>query len=127
MANTTLTVESLKQLMKLTQRKEQLLKEIEKVEDMIKGALGGKTPRGPKATPAKRAGKTAAKPRGRKRRGSLGKKILAALEAAGAKGVKVADLAKQIGAKGPNLHVWFATTGKKHTKKVGRGHYKLAK
>lgn len=123
MANTTLTVESLKQLMKLTQRKEQLLKEIEKVEDLIKGALGGKAPRGRKAAAPKAAGK----PRGRKRRGSLGKKILAALEAAGAKGVKVADLAKQIGAKGPNLHVWFATTGKKHTKKVGRGHYKLAK
>jgi len=30
---------------------------------------------------------------------------------------------------GTNLHVWFATTGKKNPaiKKVGKGHYKLAK
>jgi hypothetical protein len=134
MQNTELTVQSLKQLMNLTQRKEQLLKEITKIEDLIKSALGGgAAPRGRKPGKAKKAAKSAkapksaGKPRGRKRRGSLGKKILAALESAGAKGVKVADLANAIGVKGPNLHVWFATTGKKHTKKIGRGHYKLAK
>ena len=131
MQSTELTVQSLKQLMNLTKRKEQLLKEITKIEDLIVSALGGgPAPRGRKPGKAKKAAKaakTAGKPRGRKRRGSLGKKILAALESAGAKGVKVADLANAIGVKGPNLHVWFATTGKKHTKKIGRGHYKLAK
>lgn len=40
---------------------------------------------------------------------------------ADAKRVKVADLAKHLGLKNANLHAWFATTGKKHTKKVGRG------
>lgn len=132
MQSTELTVQSLRQLMNLTKRKEQLLKEITKIEDLIMGALGGgPAPRGRKPGKAKKAAKPAKaadkKPRGRKRRGSLGKKILAALESAGAKGVKVADLANAIGVKGSNLHVWFATTGKKHTKKIGRGHYKLAK
>jgi hypothetical protein len=43
-------------------------------------------------------------------------------------GVKVADLAKTLKVKGTNLHVWFATTGKKNPgiKKAGKGHYKLA-
>jgi hypothetical protein len=29
--------------------------------------------------------------------------------------MKVADLAKSLGMKNANLHVWFATTGKDHT------------
>lgn len=60
-------------------------------------------------------------------RGGLGKRVLAALEGAGPAGVKVAELAKTLGVKGTNLHVWFATTGKKHAKKVGRGHYRVKK
>ena len=125
-------VESLKSLMGFAKRKDQLSKEIAKIEEQIVAFLGGK--------PAPKAGKKAAKKAARKasakkaapkarrgKRGSLGKKVLAALEAAGAKGAKVADLAKDLGLKNANLHVWFATTGKKHTKKVGRGHYKIKK
>jgi hypothetical protein len=43
--------------------------------------------------------------------------------------VKVVELAKKIGVKGTNLHIWFATTGKKNPaiKKVGKGHYQLKK
>jgi hypothetical protein len=43
--------------------------------------------------------------------------------------VKVAELAKTLKVKGPNIHVWFATTGKKNKaiKKVGKGHYQLKK
>ena len=132
-----LNVESLKSLMGFAKRKDQLSKEIAKIEEQILAFLGGKP--APKA--AKKASKKAAKkastkkapakkaaPKARRgKRGSLGKKVLAALEAAGAKGAKVADLAKDLGLKNANLHVWFATTGKKHTKKVGRGHYQLKK
>jgi hypothetical protein len=59
--------------------------------------------------------------------GGLGAKVLKALEGAGEAGVKVADLAKTLKVKGVNLHVWFATIGKKNKaiKKVGKGHYKL--
>ena len=61
--------------------------------------------------------------------GGLGKKVLKALEAAGDAGVKVAELAKTLKVKGPNIHVWFATTGKKNKgiKKIGTGHYQLRK
>ena len=136
-----LNVESLKSLMGFAKRKDQLSKEIAKIEEQIVAFLGGKP--APKAgrKPGKKAAKKAAKkastkkapakkaaPKARSgKRGSVGKKVLAALEAAGAKGVKVADLAKDLGLKNANLHVWFATTGKKHTKKVGRGHYQLKK
>ena len=130
-------VESLKSLMGFAKRKDQLSKEIAKIEEQIVAFLGGKP--APKA--GKKASKKAAKkastkkapaekaaPKARRgKRGSVGKKVLAALEAAGAKGVKVADLAKGLGLKNANLHVWFATTGKKHTKKLGRGHYKIKK
>lgn len=56
-----------------------------------------------------------------------GSKVLKALETAGEAGIKVAELAKTLKVKGVNLHVWFATTGKKNKaiKKVGKGHYKL--
>jgi hypothetical protein len=122
-----ITVESLKSLMGLAQRKDKLNKEIAKVEAQLAALLGGQA--APKAgKPAKKAAtkKAAAKKAPRKgKRGSVGKKVLAALESAGPAGVKVADLAKSLGLKNANLHVWFATTGKKHTKKVGRGHYRL--
>lgn len=125
-------VASLKSLMNLAQRKDQITKELSKIEAEIVAFLTGKP--APKAgrKPGKKAAKKAtpkspAKKARRGKRGSVGKKVLAALEAAGAKGVKVADLAKELGFKNANLHVWFSTTGKKHAKKVGRGHYQIKK
>ena len=60
-------------------------------------------------------------------RGGLGAKVLKALESAGDAGVKVTELANALKVKAGNLHVWFATTGKKNPaiKKAGKGHYKL--
>lgn len=55
--------------------------------------------------------------------------ILKALAAAGAKGVKVGDLAKKLGVKPGNVFSWFYTTGKKNNaiKKVGEARYALTK
>lgn len=55
--------------------------------------------------------------------------ILKALAAAGAKGVKVGDLAKKLGVKPGNVFSWFYTTGKKNSaiKKVGEARYALTK
>mgnify|MGYP003584056784 CR=1 FL=1 len=124
------TSQSLSQLLDLTERKESLLEEVKKIEAQLAALLpGGKTPKVSKGRPGRpaKAKKSPAPKAGRRKRGSLGKKVLAALESAGPAGVKVVELAKKIGVKGTNLHVWFATTGKKHAKKVGRGHYRVKK
>jgi len=140
------TSASLKSLTDLVAKKENIVAEIKKIEAEIQAFLTGKTVKAAgkipvrrakkkavvkKAAPAKKAlpAKAEVKPKSNKRvkRGGLKEKILAALEAAGDAGVKVVDLSKKLGVKGANLHIWFATTGKKlpGIKKVGKGHYKL--
>ena len=139
----------LKNLSKLVDQKDRLLKEVEKIESQLQGLITGKSskPAGKRrgrpvkkknvGRPAKKASastkaassKNPTAPRKKKRvaRGSIQGKVLAALTAAKDEGVKVVDLAKKLGVKGGALHVWFATTGKKHPiTKIGKGHYKLA-
>jgi hypothetical protein len=148
MSLTNISSTALKSLIKLTERKEGLFREIEKIESQLSSLLGGKPVRSTRSTgkrrgrPAKKgrpgrpgrpAGKakkaTAAKGKrgSRAPRGTLKKKIFAALKAAGDAGIKVADLSKKIGVKNANVHVWFSSTGSKlpEIKKVGKGHYKL--
>lgn len=138
------TSASLKSLSKLVDKKDILLSQIAKIEAEIESVLTGKPAKAAKAT-GKRRGRPSKKgavakksatakkaPKASKKRasrGGLGVKILKALETAGEAGVKVADLAKTLKVKGTNLHVWFATTGKKNAgiKKVAKGHYKLVK
>jgi hypothetical protein len=137
---TNISSNALKNLIKLTQRKEGLLNEIQKIESQLASLITGK----PARTTGKRRGRPAkAKKAGRpakaakatkarssaKRapRGQIKKKILAALKAAGDAGMKVTDLSKKIGVKNANVHVWFSSTGKKlpEIKRVGKGHFKL--
>ena len=154
MSLSNITSATLHSLVKLTEKKESLLAEIQKIEAELSSALTGgsvSSPK-PKGRPAKKAapvkkstaikkapaaGKvpTAKKasvkstPAKRGKAGGLKGKVIAALEAAGETGVKVTDLAKTLKVKGTSLHVWFATTGKKTPgiKKVGKGHYQLVK
>jgi hypothetical protein len=137
---TNISSNALKNLIKLTQRKEGLLNEIQKIESQLASLITGK----PARTTGKRRGRPAkAKKAGRpakaakatkarssaKRapRGQIKKKILTALKAAGEAGMKVTDLSKKIGVKNANVHVWFSSTGKKlpEIKRVGKGHFKL--
>jgi hypothetical protein len=137
---TNISSNALKNLIKLTQRKEGLLKEIEKIESQLASLITGKPARTTgkrrgrpaKAKKAGRPAKAAKATKGRssaKRapRGQIKKKILAALKAAGDAGMKVTDLSKKIGVKNANVHVWFSSTGKKlpEIKRVGKGHFKL--
>ncbi|MFZ0435254.1 MAG: hypothetical protein WAL87_04705 [Chthoniobacterales bacterium] len=130
----------MKNLIKLTQRKEGLLNEIEKIESQLASLITGKPARitgkrrgrPAKAKKAGRPAKAAKATKGRssaKRapRGQIKKKILSALKAAGDAGMKVTDLSKKIGVKNANVHVWFSSTGKKlpEIKRVGKGHFKL--
>ena len=134
---TNLSTDVLKGLFKLTTKRDDLLKEVARIESQLQSLISGKPVKAvakkgrrvsAKAGAAKgKVAKGKAAPATRSSRGGLGKKILKALENAGEAGVKVAELAKTLKVKGTNLHVWFATTGKKHTgiKKVGKGHYRL--
>lgn len=120
------TSDSLKSLSKLLDKKGSLVAEIQKIEAEIASVFTGKSVKRSgkrRGRPAKKAPKAA----NRGPRGALGKSILQALESAGSVGVKVADLAKTLKINGTNIHVWFATTGKKNKaiKKVGKGHYAL--
>jgi hypothetical protein len=131
---TNINTGALRNLIKLTERKESLLAEIEKIENQLASLLTGKAVRATgkrrgrpakkgKATKAVKAGRSAK----RAPRGTLKKKIFAALKAAGDAGLKVTDLSKKIGVKNANVHVWFSSTGKKlpEIKRVGKGHFKL--
>lgn len=137
---TNISSNALKNLIKLTQRKEGLLREIEKIESQLGSLITGKPARTTgkrrgrpaKAKKAGRPAKAAKATKGRssaKRapRGQIKKKILSALKAAGDAGMKVTDLSKKIGVKNANVHVWFSSTGKKlpEIKRVGKGHFKL--
>ncbi len=67
-----------------------------------------------------------ARPR-KAKRGALKEKIMAALEAAGATGVRVKDLAATLATKPVNIHSWFHSTSKRNAaiKKITGGHYRL--
>ncbi len=64
----------------------------------------------------------------RAKRGALKEKITAALESAGALGVKVKDLAATLGTKPVNVHSWFHSALKRGSGilKLSGGHYRLA-
>jgi len=64
---------------------------------------------------------------GQSRRGELSSRIVKELQASGAKGITVRNLADKLGAKYKNIYIWFATTGKKNKsiKKIGPATYKL--
>jgi hypothetical protein len=133
-----LNSKALRELIKLTDRKESLAREIGKIDAQLSSLILGKTApvkkgRGRTAnakkivSPAPATKKTPARPVKRAGRGALKKKIFGALRAAGDAGMKVPELSKKIGVKNQNVHVWFSSTGKKlpEIKRVGKGHFKL--
>jgi hypothetical protein len=133
MTLTNLNSSALRQLIKLTERKESLALEIGKIDAQLSSILLGKAAPVKKlrGRPAKQSTaapkKSAGRPAKRAQRGALKTKIFAALRAAGEAGLKVPDLSKKIGAKNQNVHVWFSSTGKKlpEIKRIGKGHFKL--
>jgi hypothetical protein len=129
---------TLRNVLRLAEKRDALVAKIEKLEKTINSAAPSKAK--PEA-PAKRRGRPAkvvaaapakkavvakaAKSSGR--RGAVKEQIIAALKAAGSKGVSVKDLASKLDIKAGNIHVWFATTGKTvGVAKVAPGVYRLA-
>ncbi len=124
-----ITSHSLRSLLSLTEKKEQLLKDIEEVENEIAKALKGAattaveaaetvTPFKPSRARGKKTGKAKTS-----QPGGLKERILALLHDAGNQGLKVKEVAEKLGAKSTNISVWFSTTGKKLTTKIEPGRY----
>lgn len=131
--------QSLLRLLALTEKKEELLSLVENIDAAIIATLKGgvsvevveiesapastapvQKPVAALKTPAKPAKAKKAK---RGKSGGLKEKILALLETAGSKGLKVKEIADKLGAKTGNISVWFSTTGKKFVTKVEPGRY----
>lgn len=114
----------LRGLIKLTEKRDSLLKQLQEVDDAIAKVYGGAE------SAAGRRGKSigaASKGIRRGKRGALKEKILTALKAAGDKGVAVKELSAKLGVKNQNVHVWFSSTGKKlgTIQRIGEGRYRL--
>jgi hypothetical protein len=134
--------QSLLRLLSLTERKEEILQLLGKIDDEIRKTLQGgvsvevleiasapkpaapalkqvATPKAPAAKPAK------AKKARKGKSGGLKERILALLEEAGSRGLRVKEIAEKLNAKSGNISVWFSTTGKKLATKVQPGRYAI--
>lgn len=72
-----------------------------------------KAAKAPKAPKVAKAPKAPKAPKGSGRRGALKSQILKLLSSAGPEGTSVKDISSKLGVKNQNVHVWFSTTGKK--------------
>lgn len=123
-----ITSQSLRRVLNLTERKDQLIALIAEIETEISKALSGAVApvaKAPvkKAAPAKKARKRTSSPKAKS--GGLKEKILAVLDGAGSGGLKVKDIAAKVGSPAANVSVWFSTTGKKLTQKLEPGRYAI--
>lgn len=123
-------IERLKQMMNLEEKRVALQQQLDElVEEMTELRDGLFADSGEVEAAPSRA---AAKPAGRAtqvagRRGVLKDRIMAALQAAGSKGVYVKELAQVLGTKPVNIHSWFHSSIKRYPaiKKLEGGHYRL--
>lgn len=125
-----ITSHTLRRVLSLTERKDELVKLISEIETEISKTISGvaspilkaAAPVTAAVAPAKKTGV-----KGRRKssagRGGLKDKILALLSEAGSQGLKVKEIAERVGSKAANVSVWFSTTGKPLTKKVSPGRY----
>ena len=131
--------QSLLHLLSLTEKKEEILQILGRIDAEILRTLKGgvsvevvevesaPAPAAPAQKPVA-ALKAPTKPaRAKKAKavksGGLKEKILALLEAAGDQGLRVKEIAQKLNSKPGNIAVWFSTTGKKLVRKVEPGRY----
>ena len=134
-----ITTSTLEALVKLTKKRDIIVKELRRIEAALTGAYSGRKSQ-PATTRrrrgrgrrrslpvATRAGKLSRAQTAGGRRGALKARILTALRAAGDKGVAVKELSAKLGVKNQNVHVWFSSTGKKlgTIQRIGAGRYRL--
>jgi hypothetical protein len=130
-------IDGLKEMLALEEERTKLQAQLDSIaqrmsqlKDVIFNAKAT-APSGAAPAPARGPGR----PPGSGRRGGRGRaggtmrdKVLAALESAGASGVRVTELAAALGTKAANVYSWFHANLKNHPeiKKVSGGEYRLA-
>jgi hypothetical protein len=125
---------ALRQLVKLSERREGLLSQLQQIDrDIVRleSRFGVPTIEDNRAAitisakPTKRRGR---KNRRTTKRGALREAIVGALRAAGKRGRTIRELSEKLGVPSANLYVWFNSTGRKvrGLKKVGPGAYRLS-
>jgi len=121
---------ALKQLVRLTERKEALMAQIQELDrEMIRvqNKFGIPSREGDQRAPVTVSRAPGGPVRRRSKRGALKEKILRTLRSAGKKGATVGDLSKKLKVPSANLYVWFNGTGRSvpGIKKVGVAKYQL--
>lgn len=123
----------LKQLVKLSERREALMSQIQEVDrDIVRleSKFGVPLAEDGRAsvTVSTKSPKATRKTGGRRRRGALREGIIGALRAAGKTGTNIRQLSEKLRVPPANLYVWFNSTGKKvrGLKKIGPATYRLS-
>ncbi len=121
----------LKQLVKLSERKEALMTEIQDIDRRMvrlqsKFGVPSLSPSRGAPVTVSRASRSQSRRR-RAKRGALKEKIVGALRTAGHKGATIRELSEKLGVPSANLYVWFNGTGKnvRGVKKIGVAKYRL--
>ena len=122
---------ALKQLVRLTERKEALMAQIQELDrEMIRvqSKFGIPAREGDQSAPVTVSRAPGGPVRRRSKRGALKEKIVRALRTAGKKGTTVGELSKKLKVPSANLYVWFNGTGRgiRGIRKIGVAKYRLS-
>jgi hypothetical protein len=123
-------IERLKAIIGLEEKRAALQSQLDALTSQIatlSGNIFSESPAVAAKAPAKSSVRVAKPSKGRAQRGALKESILAALSSAGSTGVRVTELASQLGTKAANIHAWFHSTAKSipGIVKIAGGHYRL--
>jgi len=121
---------TLKQLVRLSERKEALMAQIQEIDRemlRVQSKFGIPAREGDQRAPVTVSRSRAGGIRPRSKRGALKEKIVRTLRSAGKKGATVSDLSKKLKVPSANLYVWFNGTGRSvpGIKKIGVAKYRL--
>jgi len=126
-----ITSDTLRKLIPLTEKRDELIKNLRAIESDIAASLSSTAAAVVEVVaPAKTESKAKTPKRAskdRSGRGRLKEQILALLEAAGNAGLGVKEIADKLGVKAGNVYVWFSSTGKALTTKIAPGRYAVKK
>jgi hypothetical protein len=121
---------TLRQLVRLTERKERLLAQVQEIDRQmirVQDKFGIPSRDGDQRAPVTVSRAPGGPVRRRSKRGALKEKIVRALRSAGKKGATVGELSKKLRVPSANLYVWFNGTGRSvpGIKKIGIAKYQL--
>ncbi len=122
---------ALKRMVKLSERKEALMAQIQEIDRemlRVQGKFGVPTRREEQPARVTVSGTPRRLRSGRTQRGALKEKIVRALRSAGRKGATIRELSNNLKVPSANLYVWFNGTGRnvRGIKKIGVAKYRLS-